>query len=77
MERLATNVKEMEKAIKQAATSSAATQAELAAAEQRAINAEMRANETETALKHIEAAIRTQILEKTLSDSGRNAVRAA
>jgi hypothetical protein len=67
----------MEKAIKEAANSSAVNQAELAASEQRAINAEMRASETETALKHIEAALRTQILEKTFGDSGKNAVRAA
>ena len=77
LERLAASVREMEKAIKEAASSSAVTQAELAASEQRAISAEMRASETETALKHIEAALRTQILEKTFGDSGKNAVRAA
>ena len=77
MERLAANVKEIEKAVKQAATNSVTTQAELAAAKQRAINAEMRANEAERILKHIDAAIRTQILDKTLCETGSNVVRAA
>jgi chromosome segregation ATPase len=72
-----TKLEEIEKAMERAATRSVAAQAEIATAEQRAINAEMCANEAENALKRIEAAIRTQILEKSLNDFGRNAVRAA
>jgi chromosome segregation ATPase len=77
VKRLTAKVEEIEKAMERAAIRSVAVQAELTAAEQRAINAEIRANEAENALKRIEAAIRTQILEKNLNDSGRNAVRAA
>ena len=77
VKRFTAKVEKMEKAIERAVTRSVAAQAEQAAAEQRTISAEVRANEAENTLKRIEAAIRTQILEKNLSDPGRRAIRAA
>ena len=58
----------VERLIEQANSSIAATEAERSILEQRAMNAEKRADEAENALRHIEGAIRTQILEKRPGD---------
>jgi hypothetical protein len=58
----------VERLIEQANSSIAATEAERSILEQRALNAEKRADEAENALRHIEGAIRTQILEKRIGD---------
>jgi hypothetical protein len=58
------------RAIEQMASGIAGTEARLSAAEQRARNAEMQADEAENALKLFEEAIRTRILEKRFDGSG-------
>ena len=57
-------VQDAEKLLEQASSRIAAVEAELSAAKQRAKAAERRANEAENALKHIEEALRTRIVEK-------------
>ena len=57
-------VQDAEKLLERASSRIAAVEAELSAAKQRVKAAETRANEAEDALKHIEEALRTQILGK-------------
>ena len=56
-------IKDVEKLLERASSHIAAVETELSTAKQRAKAAEMRAIETENALKHIEEALRTRILE--------------
>src|ERR1035441_6644816 len=70
-------LQEVEKVLEQTTSRVAATEAQLSAAEQRARTDEMQADEADDALKRIEEAIRTQILEKRFCDSSRRAATAA
>ena len=57
-------IQHVEKLLERASSRISAVEAQLVAAKERAKTAEMRANEAENALKHIEEALRTRILEK-------------
>jgi transcriptional regulator len=76
-EEFSVRVQKIEEGMERAASRMGTTEAQLSAAEQRARNAEIRAEEAEKALKHIEATIRARILEKRFGDSGRRAAVAA
>lgn len=72
-EELCVRLQVIEKIMERAASRVAATNAQLSAVEQRARLAETRATQAENALKRIEEAIQTQILEKRPLDySGRS-----
>ena len=74
---ISAKVQELKEAMERTESRIVATEVQLTAAEQRAKAAELRADEAENALKHIEDAIRTQIIEKRLVDLSRKSVRAA
>jgi exonuclease VII large subunit len=74
---ISAKVQEIEETMERTASRIAATEVQLTAAEQRAKAAELRADEAENALKRIEEAIRTQIIEKRLVGLSRKSVRAA
>ena len=71
IEEVGDRVRQVEKAFERAASTIAAAEAQISAAEERARNTEMRATEAENALKRIEAAIRTEILDKRHGNSRR------
>jgi chromosome segregation ATPase len=67
-DQIATQVKEVQQAMEETSSRMAATEAQLTAAEQRAKNAEKRAIEAENALRRIEKALHTQIIERRLGN---------
>ena len=73
---LSVRLQEIEEAMEQTASRIAAAEAQLSAAEQRARTAEMRANDAENALKRIEEAIRSRILDKMPGNARRTAMAA-
>src|SRR5450631_3880095 len=73
---LSVKLQKVEEAMEQTASRIAATEAQLSAAKQRARTAEMRANDAENALKRIEEAIRSRILDKMPGNARRTAMAA-
>src|SRR5450759_4303626 len=73
---LSVKLQKVEEAMEQTASRIADTDAQLSAAEQRARTAEMRANDAENALKRIEEAIRSRILDKMPGNARRTAMAA-